>query len=477
MNPLRSVGARLAFGLFLAVAVALAMVYLILVPSLERRLVNSKLAQLEQSAKALQKAVVDSRFHRWDRFANREAPQANARIVFYTVEQRRPRTVLRNVADSGPGRSDDLTDNPIAHRAAGSLVERGTTKRGGTRFAEVAVQIRADDAILLLSAPLSDQLGTVELVERRLVVAGLLALIVAVLLGYGASSLFARRIRRLERAAERIARGQFDEPVVDSGGDEVAELASAFERMRQRLAQLDHARREFIANASHELRTPLFSLSGFLELLDEEDLDDETRQQFVSTMREQIERLTRLATDLLDLSRLDAGRMRVVSQRVELAAVASTVATEFCPIARAEGRELEIVGSDGATALADEQRVTQIGRILVENALLHTPPGTTVRLRAGSRDGRALLEVEDDGPGIPEEHIQHLFERFYRAEGVVASGSGLGLAIARELAEVMGGSITLRSQPGRTVFSVELPSAEPEEPFSRENEDAALAAR
>src|SRR5439155_4562305 len=116
---------------------------------------------------------------------------------------------------------------------------------------------------------------------------------------------FARRLRRLEVAAERIAAGRFDEPIHDTGVDEVGQLARAFDRMRERLATLDRARSEFIANASHELRTPLFSLGGFLELLTDEDLDEATRGEFLDTMREQVDRLTKLATDLLDLSRLD----------------------------------------------------------------------------------------------------------------------------------------------------------------------------
>jgi two-component system OmpR family sensor kinase len=100
--------------------------------------------------------------------------------------------------------------------------------------------------------------------------------------------------------------------------------------------------------------------------------------------------------------------------------------------------------------------VLQIGRVLVENALVHTPPRTRVRIRAG--DG--LLVVEDEGAGIPAEHVEHVFERFYRIDGQLASGSGLGLAIARELAQVMGGSLEVESEPGRTVFTLRLPVEE-----------------
>ncbi|HSP72759.1 MAG TPA: ATP-binding protein, partial [Gaiellaceae bacterium] len=220
-------------------------------------------------------------------------------------------------------------------------------------------------------------------------------------------------------------------------------------------AQLDRARSEFIAKASHELRTPLFSLGGFLELLDDEEMDEETRAEFLVQMRLQVDRLAKLATDLLDLSRLDAGRLTVARERVSLGSVASSVAAEFVVRARRQERLLAVEDGDAA-ALGDEQRILQIARILVDNALLHTPPGTTVRLQAAQRGGTAVLVVEDEGPGIPEQEAAQVFERFHRLSGTVAAGSGLGLAIAREVAELMGGRIELESKPGRTAFSLVL---------------------
>jgi signal transduction histidine kinase len=252
--------------------------------------------------------------------------------------------------------------------------------------------------------------------------------------------------------------------VVDTGSDELGELADAFDRMRGRLAQLEHARREFIANASHELRTPLFSLGGSLELLVDEEMDDATRLQFLTTMRQQVHRLTKLATELLDLSRLDAGRLRVELRPLQLGELAEDVTEEFRAVAG--DHPLELVAAGDPLGIGDEQRVVQIARILIENALRHTPPGTRVLVRAEQRSDGAVLVVEDAGPGIPAEHVAHVFERFYRIEGGLASGSGLGLAIGRELAELMGGRLEVESRPGRTVFALWLaaPAAvEPEE--------------
>ena len=311
--------------------------------------------------------------------------------------------------------------------------------------------------MLLLSASIEDQLATVRVVKRRLLYATGVALLIAAILGTAAATVHARRIRRLERAANRIAEGQFDEPVVDLGDDELGELAMAFEEMRIQLSQLDTARKEFVANASHELRTPLFSLAGFLELMADEDLDEETRAGFLATTREQVDRLTKLAADLLDLSRMDAGRLRVEQEEVVLADVARTVVEELSALAETTGHRLTVDAADDAWALADEERVLQIGRALAANALMHTPSGTEVRISTSVEDGRAALTVSDDGPGIPREHVERIFDRFYRVEGPQASGSGLGLAIARELAERMDGSVELVSRPGSTRFTLSLP--------------------
>ena len=454
MNPLRSVGARLSLALLVVVAAALGILYLLVVPSLQHRLIESKLSQLEKAVPSEAKRLLDPATID---FVHEAGAATNSRVVVFDYFGP---TSLSVEGDSQGGRSSsDVEEDPIALRAqrSGGL-ESGTVTRGGKRYAEAAVPATLTGPIVLLSASLAPQLEAVDFLQRRILIAGLVALAVALAIGYGGSWMFARRIRRLERAADRIAAGKFDESIVDRNVDELGELARGFDRMRMQLAQLDDARREFIANASHELRTPLFSLGGFLELLDDEELDEPTRREFLATMRQQVERLTKLATDLLDLSRADAGRLRIERGPLELNPIAEAVAAEFAAVARATGHPVEIVSANGVQAVGDPERVLQIGRALLENAILHTPEGTHVRIRLGNEDGRALLAVEDEGPGIPEEHMGRVFERFYRVDGTRASGSGLGLAIAGELARLMDGSIELESRPGRTVVSLLLPA-------------------
>lgn len=455
MTALRGVGARLTLALALVVAIALGMVYVIVVPSLEDRLVNAKETALRDAVPDVIARLPRDSF-RWQDYADLASFRYSARVVIYEVDSIRP-TAVRVVADSRGTTSKDVSDDPLVIRAAeaGSLVS-GSVGLGSVQFAEVAVPVSSGAHVVMLQRSLSDSISTIQLVERRLVLAGLVALLVAVGIGLGGSSVFARRIRRLERAADRISHGAFDDPVTDAGRDEVGELAATFDRMRERLRSLDVARREFIANASHELRTPIFALGGALELLAEEEMDAATREEFIGSMREQMARLTKLADELLDLSRLDAGKLRIEAVPVDLARVATELVTELGPAAQRSGHALELRPVP-ATALGDEERIRQVGRALIENAVRHTPAGTRVVVGTGGAAGGVWLSVADDGPGIPSEHRGRIFERFYRVEGGRASGSGLGLAIAGELAERMGGRIELTSASGRTVFTLVLP--------------------
>jgi signal transduction histidine kinase len=461
MRAFRSVGGRLALALLVVVAAVLAIVYVIVVPSYQRSLQNQELGSL---ASSLQKVVLPkfpAEFDLRALYANEMAPLVDARVaVLFVVSDNGP---LEPSADSSlDQRSTDLEEDPIAllayHRGG---VARGIVTRHGQQYAEVAEFVKAEGSVVLLSSPLRAQLQTVSVVRRRLLIAGGVSTVFAVLVGYAGASLFARRLRRLERAAERIAAGNFEEPVVDASQDEVGQLARAFERMRLRLSTLDRARGEFIANASHELRTPLFSLSGFLELLEEHDLEPATREEFLGSMREQVARLAKLATDLLDLSRLDAGQLTPVTETVDLAGLTAELAAEFTPRAAATGHALDVEYGAPVEARGDVERVLQIGRVFVENALVHTPAGTQVRIAASLDGHRALLTVADDGPGIPAEVRKQVFERFFRLDGGRASGSGLGLAIARELAGVMDGRIELSERRGWTWFTLALPAELP----------------
>jgi signal transduction histidine kinase len=265
-----------------------------------------------------------------------------------------------------------------------------------------------------------------------------------------------RRLGRLRKAAEQVAEGDFTQEIPIDSEDEIGQLALTFNEMQHRLARLDSARKEFIANASHELRTPIFSLGGFVELLEHEDPGPKKRKEFIKTMREQTDRLEKLTTDLLDLSKLDADAMEIEVSDVDLVELARTITAEFRPLARRRKSKLELrSGDDPVMARCDPDRTAQILRILLDNALTHTKRGTKVTVTAVATSKGAELVVSDDGRGLDRRSLDRVFERFYSGDS--AGGSGLGLSIGEELATLMGGAIDAVSERGFTAFTLRLP--------------------
>jgi signal transduction histidine kinase len=298
-------------------------------------------------------------------------------------------------------------------------------------------------------------------VKGQIVVGGLIAAVIATAIGVYYARMAAGNIGNLQEAARKVADGNFETTIPVASAGQLGQLARTFNEMQRRLAELDSARKQFIANASHELRTPIFSLGGFVELLEEEDPSPEERAEFVRTMRQQIERLTKLTVDLLDLSQLDAGGVVMRPDSVDLGALAREVTREFGARADLRGSRLELrTPEQPAIARADPDRVRQIIRILLDNALTHTPEGTKVTVTTYSANRRAELTVSDEGSGIPQRVQGRIFERFYTADK--AGGSGLGLAIASELAQRMDGRMTISSSRRFTAFTLDLPPAREE---------------
>jgi two-component system OmpR family sensor kinase len=264
----------------------------------------------------------------------------------------------------------------------------------------------------------------------------------------------ARRIARTRDPSVRIPRPEAD--------DEVAELARTLEDMlgalsaaRQETEDTLDRQREFVADASHELRTPLTSVLANLELL-EEELGGEQREAAASALRSS-RRMRRLVGDLLLLARADAGRA-AAHQLVDLAAVVTDAASELEPVAG--DHEISIAAAPGAVVEGVRDELHRLVLNLMENALRHTDPGTAVEASVERRNGEVVLAVEDDGPGIPPELEDKVFERFFRGDGDRSGSSGLGLAIVRAVASSHHGSVVLEPPlDGRGArFVVRLPA-------------------
>jgi two-component system OmpR family sensor kinase len=474
MFGLRSLRNRLAVVFGLIVLGAIGTIYLTVTPRLEERLRDQKLDRLTEdaqrnvegrtgfAARFVEDSVGESASPPLaERSVNSAATAASAEVLILERLDGTPAAVTLKM-DSAP--DGGIVESDVTSLALDAVEARrpvsATEATSAGRQALVAYPLIDDQkvkGVAVFADTLDEVEGNVSLIRRQILLSGGVALVIALIAGYLVARALSQRVGRLEHAARKVAAGDFSNPIRADSDDELGQLAAAFDDMQNQLARLDRARKQFIASASHELRTPIFSLGGFLELLADEDLDEETRRTFLDQLRGQVDRMRKLATELLDLSRLEAGALELRPEPTDVGQLAREVAGEFTPAAQRHDSAVRLELPDEPIELdCDPERVAQVLRILLDNALVHTPTGTGVLVSAARRNGHVRLEVSDRGLGIKRQNMPHIFEPFFTSNEE-APGAGLGLAIARELAERMQGRLTVRSVPGSTTFSLVIP--------------------
>jgi len=298
---------------------------------------------------------------------------------------------------------------------------------------------------------------------------GLLGTVLSVLLVFAPAR---RRIRSLETIASRVGRGDLAARANERGGDELATLSRAFNRMAQDLGERASEieaeglrRRRLLADVSHELLTPLTTMRGYLETLrmPEMALDSETRSRYTGIVSDEVERLALLVGDLLDLAILEEGRLRLEIEDVAVEQLLGRQMARFENEAHIREVGMTATTSPGAAIVAgDQTRLDQALRNLTANALRHTPPGGHVALTATLEGETVVLSVTDTGTGILPEDLPFLFDRFYkgdRSRTASSGGRGLGLSIVKAIAEGHGGRVSVRSEPGSgSTFTIHLPA-------------------
>jgi signal transduction histidine kinase len=484
-------GARLLAALVLTSVVTLAVAALALLSPLEHKL-------RRESETALYTAVHATKGEFADVKLNPTTKRPENEELRLTLGLLRHRTAAQvwmlspNLEALGRGAPSDLNVPTYYGQVRKALAtQRGVHRLVGNMFLLAEpIRIGGHRFALLISKRLDYVSTAFGVVREAFIEAALAGLAIALLLGIALTTTLLRRLRQLRDAAREMERHGLSTPIrVKPGNDEIGELARTLTSMQARLSHQEAALRAFVATASHELRTPLASLDGMLELitddLDAEHLDLEDARDRTARAREQAGRLSRLASDLLDLSRLDA-EVTLRSEPVELSELVRAVAAEMELRATQHAIRIEVHGSSTpAWANADPGAVARIVRILLDNALRVAPMGSAIevdvhapQLQNGRANGApsgpaertpAEILVSDHGPGVPAKERELIFERFRR--GVQAGGHGgfgLGLAIGRELAQRMGGTLELlhagaaQASDGAR-FALRLPAARMED--------------
>jgi signal transduction histidine kinase len=459
-RALSGFGARLVAALLLVSVVSLAIAAVALLSPLEHRLRDERLDAL--TAAALRRAPG------FDRLTAGNLGTEGVRLARSLGRSAGAQVQLVDARGNALVSTDP--DEPVMRGVAVRAVKdhrlvRALGRRNGTPEAGVAVPVRIGNrtVALVVRGQLNDAQTAVDVVRRAFLEAAAIAFAAALVLGLALALSLARRLRSLRDTALRVAEGGSGVEVPsDSSRDEVGDLTRAVATMQTRLAEQERARRRFVSTASHELRTPLASLQLRLGLLREDlsgsEPDLGAAREELARAETQTEELARLAADLLDLSRIDAGAP-LRREPLELGELCRAVLGEFGARLDEEGRIAELTARTASWTLADPTAVARIVRILIDNALKFSPPATAVTVEVG-RDGEAAtVSVRDRGPGVPPAERDLIFERFERGGERNNGGFGLGLAIGRELALRMGGDLRLDDADSGASFTLSLACA------------------
>lgn len=306
-----------------------------------------------------------------------------------------------------------------------------------------------------------DQRRTIATLNRQVTIAAVAVAIVAAAAAAWLSRRIVRPVELLTEAARKLEKGDLGQRVDVRGSDELALLGRAFNSMAESIERNEELRKQMTSDVAHELRTPLNNLAGYLEAI--ADGVVEPGEGTIASLQEEANLLVRLVADLEELSLADAGRQVLNLEPQPLAPIVEQAVAMVAPRARAAGITIVQETWPAPMVDVDRRRIAQVVRNLLENAVRHTPDGGTIRVSLRGQETKVELTVSDDGPGIAAEHLENIFERFYRTDASRAratGGAGLGLAIVRQLVEAHGGRVwAANAAGGGALFTVELDAA------------------
>ena len=316
--------------------------------------------------------------------------------------------------------------------------------------------------VLMLISPVTDMMTGLRDLRRQMLIIFLLAALAAAVVGFVFSGILARPLSGMIRAIQKMARGDFSARASEKGSGEIRRLAETFNSMSEKIETLDITRNQFVANASHELKTPLASMKVLVEsLIYQPDMDRGLRTEFLQDINREIDRLSAIVSDLLTLVRMDAGSVKLSREKLTLQDLVEENRHRLDPMARKRRQELVINIKDPCELNADKGKMNQVIYNLMENAIKYTQEGGRIVVTLDRTTRNAILSVKDNGPGIPQDAIPHIFDRFFRvdkARSRETGGTGLGLSIVRQMVLLHGGTIRVESQEGQgSDFIVELP--------------------
>lgn len=293
--------------------------------------------------------------------------------------------------------------------------------------------------------------------------AAVLGIFISTILGLFLSRYITRPLREVSQAARGLSEGNFEDRVKINSRDELGQLGETFNYMAERLANYEKMRRDFVANVSHELTSPLTSIQGFIDVLIEgKSKNKQEEGRYLSILQKETYRLSKLVSELLEISRLEGQRVHFDMESFPVSLVINRAVAILKPQLDKKNLKVKItVPKDLPQCLGDEDRVEQVVYNLLDNAIRYSPPEGNILICVTPINDEILTEIVDNGPGIPKDELPRIWERFYRVDKARSrseGGTGLGLAIVQEIIKKHGGRLTVESEEGEgTVFGFTLP--------------------
>lgn len=351
-----------------------------------------------------------------------------------------------STGDKAPGRlnATNMTDEWVSYSTA-SLV-----------YASDVI------GVILMVSSAREMVKSMNTVRENMAVIYAAVVLVALLAGMVFARVITKPIGELTGVIRQMSKGTFSARVPEHGSGEIRQLASAFNSMSEKLETLDQSRNQFVSNASHELKTPLATMKIMIEsLIYQPEMEQELRTEFLTDVNLEIDRLSRIVSELLTLVHADSHSMKLDREKMSLSAVVKEIAHSIEPLVEQKKLTLSLKLEDSADMFADREKLKQVVYNILDNAVKYTQEGGRVNVVLDRVGRDALLTVTDNGPGIPRESLPHVFDRFYRvdrARSRESGGTGLGLSIAQQIVTLHGGAIRVDSEEGKgATFTVELP--------------------
>lgn len=400
-----------------------------------------------------------------DQVVNSISTISGTRIFIYQGEH--TQKLLRTEGALAGGESDLLSDTREILQGEIVIRKKHFLPRLNTYVVFVGMPVKHGSDVtgmVLLFSPVDQVNRTLYRVYKIIWGTAIFALLAGGVIIYLTARRMSRPVIEMKEAAAALAAGDFSKEIQATGTDEIGQLATSFEYMRNKLRDAEQMRREFLANISHELRTPLTSIRGFIQAILDGVIPQEEQAKYLQLASFESDRLTRLVCDLLELGRLQAGGIKLQYQPVDLLKVAEEVAAGFRLLAGSRQITVDPLSNESQLIiLGDHDRIRQVLVNLLSNAVQYTDEKGKIQILLHRENGKGVLTVQDNGKGIPEEELEKIFDKFHRVDrsrDTGTGGTGLGLAIVKELVELHKGQVFARNTEQGTAIIVQLPVRE-----------------